>query len=131
MSGMALKVLTQKMFMKKDTMLQNLVRLPKIIILLVSSRNFIPQKKRVLHSGLRDSSHRKTGKPVYTEEQHILYAPVLQVIEHPQPELTGLISSYSDTQDILIAVCCYAHHNISGSILSVILLTISADSSIP
>lgn len=30
-------------------------------------------------------------QPVHTEEQDILYPAVFQVIEHPEPELAGLV----------------------------------------
>ena len=33
----------------------------------------------------------KAGKPVHTEKEDILYTTVFQVVEHPQPELAGLI----------------------------------------
>ncbi len=38
----------------------------------------------------------EAGKPIYTEEQHILYPAVLQVIEHPKPELAGFICPCRD-----------------------------------
>ena len=39
----------------------------------------------------------KSRKSIYTEKQYILYTAVFQVIEHPQPELTGLIGAHCDT----------------------------------
>ena len=30
-------------------------------------------------------------QPIHAEEQHILYAPVVEVVQHPKPELAGLV----------------------------------------
>ncbi len=38
----------------------------------------------------------EAGKPVHTEEQHILYPAVFQVVQHPKPELAGFICPYRD-----------------------------------
>ncbi len=51
-------------------------------------------------------------KAFHTEEQHVLYAPVMQVIEHPQPELAGFVRTDSDTQDFLVTVCVHAQDHI-------------------
>ena len=45
----------------------------------------------------------KSGKAIYTEEQDILYTPVFQVVEHPQPEFTGFIRSHSNTENLLVS----------------------------
>ena len=40
----------------------------------------------------------KVGQPVHTEEQHILHPAILQVIQHPQPELGAFIGSHGDAE---------------------------------
>ncbi len=50
---------------------------------------------------LRLREHSLDGIPearqaVHTEKQDILYAPVLQVIQHSQPELGGFVCTYCD-----------------------------------
>lgn len=42
-------------------------------------------------------------KAVHAKQQHILYAPVLQVIQHSHPEPGALIGSYRDAEDLFVA----------------------------
>ena len=57
----------------------------------------------------------KSCKTIHAEEQHVLYAPIFQVIQHPQPELAGFIGPYSNAQDIFIAACSDAENDIGGT----------------
>lgn len=43
---------------------------------------------------------------VHAEEQHILQAAVVQVVEHPKPEFTGFICPASNAEDLLVPICC-------------------------
>ena len=51
-------------------------------------------------------------EPVHAEEQHILHSPVLQVVQHPQPELRTLVGAYRDAEDLLVPFCRDAQHHI-------------------
>ena len=41
--------------------------------------------------GTQSGWHPEARQAVHTEKQDILYAPVLQVIQHSQPELGGFV----------------------------------------
>src|SRR5699024_10211663 len=57
----------------------------------------------------------KSGEAVYAEKQHILHATVFQVVEHSEPELTGLIRSYGNTENILVSFHGNSQYNISSA----------------
>ena len=57
----------------------------------------------------------KSGATVYAEEQDILHATVFQVVEHSEPELTGLIRSYGNTENILVSFHGNSQYNISSA----------------
>ena len=49
---------------------------------------------------------------VYAEEQHVLHATVLQVVQHPHPELGTLICPYRDAENLLVPFRCDPKHHI-------------------
>src|SRR5699024_272637 len=57
----------------------------------------------------------KSGKAIHAEEQDILHTPVFQVVEHSEPEFTGLIRSYGNTENLLIAFHGNSQYNISSA----------------
>ena len=57
----------------------------------------------------------KSGETVCVEEQNILHTTVLQVVEHSEPEFTGLIRSYGNTENILVVFHGNSRYNISST----------------
>ena len=55
----------------------------------------------------------KSGKAIYTEDRTSC-TPGFQVVEHSKPEFTGLVCSYGDTENLLIAFHGNSQYNISG-----------------
>ena len=49
---------------------------------------------------------------VHAEEQHVLHAAVLQVAQHPHPELGALVGPYRDAEYLLVTLRRDAQHHI-------------------
>ena len=41
---------------------------------------------------------------IRTEEQHVLHAALLQVVQHPHPELRALAGPYRDAEYLLVSL---------------------------
>src|SRR5699024_11379047 len=57
----------------------------------------------------------KSGKAIHAEEQNILHTPVFQVVEHSKPEFAGLVRTYGNAENLLIAFHGNSQYNISSA----------------
>ena len=57
----------------------------------------------------------ESGETIHTEEQDILHTPVFQVVEHSEPEFTGLIRPYGNTENILVSFYGNSQYDISSA----------------
>ena len=51
----------------------------------------------------------ESRETIHAKEQRILHSPVLQVVQHPQPELRALVGTYRDAENLLVPLRCDAY----------------------
>jgi len=60
---------------------------------------------------------REAGQPIHSKNQHIVYAPVFELIEHAEPVLGGFALAKPDAEALLSSFQVDADHQVGGHVL--------------